>query len=75
MTIGVDAPLTGENSATGLGIQNGAQIAVDDANKNKPSPASPSSSKALDDKAQPATGQQNATKLVGDKTSSASSAR
>ena len=35
LTIGVDAPLSGENSTTGLGIQYGAQIAVDDANKNK----------------------------------------
>jgi branched-chain amino acid transport system substrate-binding protein len=34
VVIGVDAPLTGQNSATGLGIQYGVKIAVDDANKN-----------------------------------------
>ncbi|MEV0226584.1 branched-chain amino acid ABC transporter substrate-binding protein [Streptomyces sp. NPDC050704] len=68
LTIGVDAPLTGENSATGLGIQYGVQIAVDDANKKNLVPGVKFKVKALDDKAQPATGQQNATALVGDKT-------
>lgn len=68
VTIGVDAPLTGANSATGLGIQYGAQIAVDDANKNKTVPGVTFKIKALDDKAVPATGQQNATQLVSDKT-------
>ncbi|MEV6763089.1 branched-chain amino acid ABC transporter substrate-binding protein [Streptomyces sp. NPDC051105] len=68
VTIGVDAPLTGANSATGLGIQYGAQIAVDDANKNKTVPGVTFKIKALDDKAIPATGQQNATQLVSDKT-------
>lgn len=68
VTIGVDAPLTGQNSATGLGIQYGAQIAVDDANKNKTVPGVTFKIKALDDKAIPATGQQNATQLVSDKT-------
>ncbi|GHE87643.1 branched chain amino acid ABC transporter substrate-binding protein [Streptomyces spiralis] len=67
VTIGVDAPLTGQNSATGLGIQYGAQIAVDDANKNKTVPGVTFKLKALDDKAIPATGQQNATQLVSDK--------
>ncbi len=67
VTIGVDAPLTGQNSATGLGIQYGAQIAVDDANKNKAVPGVTFKIKALDDKAIPATGQQNATQLVSDK--------
>ncbi|ARP74008.1 branched chain amino acid ABC transporter substrate-binding protein [Streptomyces pluripotens] len=66
VTIGVDAPLTGQNSATGLGIQYGAQIAVDDANKNKTVPGVTFKIKALDDKAIPATGQQNATQLVSD---------
>ncbi|MGW3648553.1 branched-chain amino acid ABC transporter substrate-binding protein [Streptomyces sp. NPDC000878] len=68
LTIGVDAPLSGDNSTTGLGIQYGAQIAVDDANKNKLVPGVTFKIKALDDKAQPATGQSNATALVGDKT-------
>ncbi|MFI9174960.1 branched-chain amino acid ABC transporter substrate-binding protein [Streptomyces lincolnensis] len=68
LTIGVDAPYTGENSTTGLGIRYGAQIAVDDANKNKLVPGVTFKIKALDDKAQPATGQSNATAITGDKT-------
>ncbi|MHC3468671.1 branched-chain amino acid ABC transporter substrate-binding protein [Streptomyces sp. 7R007] len=66
--IGVDAPLSGENSTTGLGIQYGVQVAVDDANKNNWVPGVKFKVEALDDKAQPANGQQNATKLVGEKT-------
>ncbi|MFI7016718.1 ABC transporter substrate-binding protein [Streptomyces sp. NPDC050164] len=66
LTIGVDAPLSGENSTTGLGIQYGVQIAVDDANKNNLVPGVKFRVEALDDKAQPATGQSNATSLVGD---------
>ncbi|KAF5997873.1 branched chain amino acid ABC transporter substrate-binding protein [Streptomyces sp. WAC00263] len=62
--IGVDAPLTGQNSATGLGIQGGVQIAVDDANKNNTVPGVTFKVQALDDKAIPASGQQNATALV-----------
>ncbi|MFF9620901.1 branched-chain amino acid ABC transporter substrate-binding protein [Streptomyces griseosporeus] len=68
LTIGVDAPLSGENSTTGLGIQYGVQIAVDDANKNNLVPGVKFKLRALDDKAQPATGQSNATALTGDKT-------
>ncbi|MFB6674787.1 branched-chain amino acid ABC transporter substrate-binding protein [Streptomyces sp. NPDC056390] len=67
VVIGVDAPLTGANSATGLGIQYGVQIAVDDANKKNTVPGVTFKVKALDDKAVPATGQQNATALVGNK--------
>ncbi|MEU6216049.1 branched-chain amino acid ABC transporter substrate-binding protein [Streptomyces sp. NPDC047022] len=66
LTIGVDAPLSGENSTTGLGIQNGVQIAIDDANKKNTVPGVKFKIKSLDDKAQPANGQQNATALVGD---------
>ncbi|GAA1983071.1 branched-chain amino acid ABC transporter substrate-binding protein [Kitasatospora viridis] len=66
VTIGVDAPLSGQNSATGLGIQYGVQIAVDDANKNNTVPGVKFKVKALDDQAQPGIGQQNATALVGD---------
>jgi branched-chain amino acid transport system substrate-binding protein len=62
--IGVDAPLTGQNSATGLGIQGGVQVAVDDANKNNLVPGVTFKVQALDDKAIPASGQQNATQLV-----------
>jgi branched-chain amino acid transport system substrate-binding protein len=64
VVIGVDAPLTGQNSATGLGIQYGVQIAVDDANAKHLVPGVTFKVKPLDDKAQPATGQQNATALV-----------
>ncbi|WP_328462853.1 branched-chain amino acid ABC transporter substrate-binding protein [Streptomyces sp. NBC_00448] len=64
LTIGVDAPLTGQNSATGLGLQYGTQIAVDDANAQKLVPGVTFKVKAFDDKALPATGQQNATALV-----------
>ncbi|MGW1022544.1 branched-chain amino acid ABC transporter substrate-binding protein [Streptomyces sp. NPDC002577] len=67
LTIGVDAPLSGENSTTGLGIQYGVQIAVDDANKKNLVPGVKFKVQAVDDKAQPATGQQNATALVGGK--------
>jgi branched-chain amino acid transport system substrate-binding protein len=66
VVIGVDAPLTGANSATGIGIQYGAQIAVNDANKNKTVPGVTFKIKAFDDKALPATGQQNATSLVAE---------
>jgi branched-chain amino acid transport system substrate-binding protein len=66
VVIGVDAPLTGQNSATGLGIEYGVQIAVDDANAKKLVPGVTFKIKALDDKALPATGQQNATALVAD---------
>jgi branched-chain amino acid transport system substrate-binding protein len=66
VVIGVDAPLTGPNSATGLGIQYGVQIAVDDANAKNLVPGVTFKIKPLDDKALPATGQQNATALVAD---------
>ncbi|MCF3962258.1 branched-chain amino acid ABC transporter substrate-binding protein [Streptomyces fuscigenes] len=67
VTIGVDAPLTGQNSATGLGLQYGVQIAADQANAKKTVPGVTFKVKALDDKALPATGQLNATQLVADK--------
>ncbi|WP_328316929.1 branched-chain amino acid ABC transporter substrate-binding protein [Streptomyces sp. NBC_00388] len=67
VVIGVDAPLTGANSATGLGIQGGVRVAIDDANKNNTVPGVKFSIKALDDKALPPTGQQNASALVADK--------
>lgn len=66
VVIGVDAPLSGANSATGLGILGGAKLAVADANKNKTVSGVTFKIKELDDKAQPATGQQNATTLVAD---------
>jgi branched-chain amino acid transport system substrate-binding protein len=66
VVIGVDAPLTGQNSATGLGLQYGVQIAVNDANAKKLVPGVTFKVKALDDKALPASGQQNATAFVQD---------
>jgi branched-chain amino acid transport system substrate-binding protein len=66
VVIAVDAPLTGQNSATGLGIQYGVKLALDDANKNNTVPGVRFSLKAFDDKALPATGQQNATAITGD---------
>ena len=68
VVIAVDAPLTGQNSATGLGIQYGVQIAIDDANAKNLVPGVHFSLKQFDDKALPATGQQNATAITGDKT-------
>ncbi|NUP37613.1 MAG: branched-chain amino acid ABC transporter substrate-binding protein [Streptomyces sp.] len=67
VVIAVDAPLTGQNSATGLGIQYGVQIAIDDANAKNLVPGVHFSLKAFDDKALPGTGQQNATAITGDK--------
>jgi branched-chain amino acid transport system substrate-binding protein len=66
VTIAVDAPLTGQNSATGLGIQYGVKLALDDANKQNLVPGVHFALKAYDDKALPATGQQNATAITGD---------
>ncbi|MEW2291668.1 branched-chain amino acid ABC transporter substrate-binding protein [Streptomyces sp. NPDC006743] len=67
VVIGVDAPLTGQNSATGLGIQSGVEIAVKDANAKKLVPGVTFKVVALDDKALPPTGQQNASQLVANK--------
>jgi branched-chain amino acid transport system substrate-binding protein len=67
VTIGFDAPLTGELSALGLGMKNSVDLAVKQANKNKEVPGVTFKIEALDDQAQPSSGQQNATKLVADK--------
>ncbi|MEU6392568.1 branched-chain amino acid ABC transporter substrate-binding protein [Streptomyces sp. NPDC046939] len=67
VVIGVDAPLTGQNSATGLGIKSGVEIAVKDANDKKLVPGVTFKVSALDDKALPPTGQQNASQLVANK--------
>jgi branched-chain amino acid transport system substrate-binding protein len=75
VVIGVDAPLTGDLSSLGLGIKNSVDLAAKTANKEKTVDGVTFKVEALDDQAQPSSGQQNATKLVADKTSSASSAR
>jgi branched-chain amino acid transport system substrate-binding protein len=67
VVIGLDAPTTGELSALGLGIRNSAQLAVDNANKAGEAKGVTFKLEALDDKALPNVGQQNATKLAGDK--------
>ncbi|WP_420492752.1 branched-chain amino acid ABC transporter substrate-binding protein [Kitasatospora camelliae] len=67
VVIGVDAPLTGKLSALGLGIKNSADLAVQKANKEKTVPGVTFELEALDDQANPTSGQQNATKFVGEK--------
>lgn len=65
--IGVDAPLTGDLSALGLGIKNSADLAVKTANKDKTVPGIKFEIQPLDDQAQPSVGQQNAAKFIGNK--------
>jgi branched-chain amino acid transport system substrate-binding protein len=67
VTIGVDAPLTGDLSALGLGIKNSVDLAVKQANAKNEVPGVKFEIKALDDTGKPAPGQQNATNLVADK--------
>ncbi|MBF6051905.1 branched-chain amino acid ABC transporter substrate-binding protein [Streptomyces eurocidicus] len=67
VVIGLDAPLTGDLSALGQGIKNSAELALNNANKTKEVPGVTFELRALDDQAQPTSGQQNATKLAGDK--------
>ncbi|MDX3245625.1 branched-chain amino acid ABC transporter substrate-binding protein [Streptomyces sp. ME18-1-4] len=67
VTIGVDAPLTGDLSAMGLGIKNSADLAVKNANKQKYVDGITFKIVSKDDQKQPSQGQQNATALVADK--------
>ncbi len=67
VVIGVDAPLTGDLSALGLGIKNSADLAVNLANKNKTVPGVTFKLQPLDDQAQPSVGGQNAQKLIDNK--------
>ncbi|MDH6704148.1 branched-chain amino acid transport system substrate-binding protein [Kitasatospora sp. MAA19] len=66
VTIGVDAPLTGDLSALGLGIRNSVDLAIKKANEQNEVPGVKFQIKALDDTGKPAPGQQNATQLVSD---------
>jgi len=66
VTIGVDAPLTGDLSALGLGIKNSVDLATKQANSQKYVDGVTFKIEALDDQALPSPGQQNATKLVAD---------
>ncbi|PRH78291.1 branched chain amino acid ABC transporter substrate-binding protein [Streptomyces solincola] len=67
VVIGIDAPLTGDLSALGLGIKNSVDLAAKQANKDKVVDGVTFKVEALDDQAQPSSGQQNATKFVADK--------
>ncbi|MDG4861183.1 ABC transporter substrate-binding protein, partial [Streptomyces sp. T-3] len=67
VTIAVDAPLTGDLAGLGLGIKNSADLAVRQANDRRLVDGVTFKLKAVDDRAQPATGQQNASELVADK--------
>lgn len=65
VVIGVDAPLSGDLSAIGIGIKNSVDLAAKTANKNKEVNGVTFKTEPLDDVANPSTGGQNATKLVG----------
>ncbi|MGY1523155.1 branched-chain amino acid ABC transporter substrate-binding protein [Streptomyces sp. MN3] len=67
VVIGVDAPLTGDLSALGLGIKNSVELATKIANKEKYVEGVTFKIEALDDQGQASVGQQNATKLVANK--------
>ncbi|MFI5566181.1 branched-chain amino acid ABC transporter substrate-binding protein [Streptomyces sp. NPDC051740] len=64
VVIGVDAPMTGDLSALGLGIKNSVDLAAKTANKEKYVEGVTFKIEALDDQGQVSVGQQNATKLV-----------
>jgi branched-chain amino acid transport system substrate-binding protein len=66
VTIGLDAPLTGDLSALGQGIKNSADLAVKTANKKKEVDGVTFKLDAQDDAARPSTGQQNAAKFTAD---------
>ncbi|MBA4860029.1 branched-chain amino acid ABC transporter substrate-binding protein [Streptomyces sp. PSKA54] len=67
VVIGVDAPLTGDLSALGLGIKNSADLAAKTANKDEYVKGVEFKIEALDDQAQPSVGQQNAQKFISNK--------
>ncbi|MQY29803.1 branched-chain amino acid ABC transporter substrate-binding protein [Nocardia aurantia] len=66
LKIGFDAPLTGDLSAVGLGLQHSAQLAVDKANKDGLVPGVKFQLVAKDDQAQASIGQQNAAAFAAD---------
>jgi branched-chain amino acid transport system substrate-binding protein len=68
VVIGVDAPLSGDLSALGLGIKNSADLAAKTANKDEYVKGVEFKVEPLDDQAQPSVGQQNAQKFISDKT-------
>jgi branched-chain amino acid transport system substrate-binding protein len=64
--IGVIAPLSGDLSALGLGIQNSVDLAIKQANESKAIPGWTLELDAQDDQAAPDTGKNAATKLSSD---------
>ncbi|HSU34675.1 MAG TPA: branched-chain amino acid ABC transporter substrate-binding protein [Propionibacteriaceae bacterium] len=64
--IGVIAPLSGDLSALGLGIQNGVDLAIKEANEKKTIPGWTLEIDPQDDQATPDVGKNAATKLAGD---------
>ncbi|MFH8618168.1 branched-chain amino acid ABC transporter substrate-binding protein [Streptomyces sp. NPDC017979] len=67
VVIGIDAPLTGSLSALGQGIKNSVDLAAKTATKENVVPGVEFKVESFDDQALPASGQTNATKLVGNK--------
>ncbi|WP_415951049.1 branched-chain amino acid ABC transporter substrate-binding protein [Streptomyces sp. KLOTTS4A1] len=67
VTIGFDAPLTGDLSALGLGMKNSADLAIKQANEEKLIDGVTFKLDAKDDQAQPSVGQQNAVSFINDK--------
>jgi branched-chain amino acid transport system substrate-binding protein len=67
VVIGLDAPLTGDLSALGLGMKNSADLAAKTANKEEFVKGVEFKIEALDDQAQPSVGQQNAQKFISNK--------
>lgn len=67
-TIGVIAPLSGDLSPLGLGIQHSVELAVKEANEKKTIPGWTLKVSAVDDEAKPDVGKNAATKLAGDDT-------
>ncbi|MER6015570.1 branched-chain amino acid ABC transporter substrate-binding protein [Streptomyces bluensis] len=67
VVLGVDAPLTGDLSALGLGIRNSADLAVKTANKSEYVKGIEFKLEPLDDQAQPSVGQANAQKFISNK--------
>jgi branched-chain amino acid transport system substrate-binding protein len=64
--IGVIVPLTGDNSLPGLGIKNGVDLAIKEANQKKTIPGWTIQIDAQDDQATPDVGKNAATQLAAD---------
>ncbi|WUQ32251.1 branched-chain amino acid ABC transporter substrate-binding protein [Streptomyces sp. NBC_00239] len=66
VVIGVDAPLSGDLSAMGLGIKNSAELAAQTANRTRHVPGVKFEIEPLDDEAAPAKGGPNAARFIAD---------